>query len=138
MSGVGGTRVAYLDLARQGWREDASCAGQDPRMWDLDGDPKLRSRGQRICDTCPVAAQCRADITGDDYATNRGGIRLTEEVTKRSKWGHRIHAKVCVQCGETFGTRKSEARLCGRACVSGYHRARAAAKREAWLAGEAA
>lgn len=134
MSGTVGGRVAYLDLARQGWRESAACAGQDPRQWDLDAPAELQRKGRRICGTCPVAVRCRGDITGDDYGTNRGNIRLTEEVTKRSKWGHRIHTKVCVHCGSTFGTRKSDAFLCGKPCVSGYHRARAAAKREAWLA----
>jgi hypothetical protein len=48
-------RLATHDV--DNWRELAACAGKNPNEWDF-GTVKAKA----ICDGCPVAALCLADI----------------------------------------------------------------------------
>lgn len=73
----------------------------------------------RVCDACPVAAECLsyAREVGVEHGV-WGGVDLTKpDYVTRKRYKH-----VCVSCGETFFGRKSQ-RYCSEGC-SGWTKPR--------------
>lgn len=66
------------------WRDQAACAGHDPRLWDDatgDGEPhasrtERHQRATAVCRTCPVARQCVDDARPGRDEGIRGGLRM--------------------------------------------------------------
>lgn len=64
------------DPEHQNWKLRASCRGLDPDYWEPER-PSDASYGQRVCEHCPVKAECLEDALAKDsrYGTYGG---LTE------------------------------------------------------------
>jgi len=62
-------------VSRQEWRNDAACAGRDPRTWDDDGDQDATDYAIAVCvKVCTVRGLCLDDALGrDEKGTVRGG-----------------------------------------------------------------
>ena len=72
----------YIDVARQAWRDKASCRNHDPALWD--DDHPDQDDAIRICHFCPVAEPCLIDaIEHDERSTIRGGLTAAQRPRKK-------------------------------------------------------
>lgn len=64
------------------WAEDAKCRSLPPDIFDLQGDKRpleaKRSMARRLCEGCPVIAECAEDVLKrDSFGLVRAGLWTT-------------------------------------------------------------
>lgn len=64
------------------WAEDAKCRSLPPDIFDLQGDKRpleaKRSMARRLCEGCPVIAECAEDVLQrDSFGLVRAGLWAT-------------------------------------------------------------
>lgn len=64
------------------WAEDAKCRSLPPDVFDLQGDKRpleaKRSLARRLCEGCPVIAECAEDVLKrDSFGLVRAGLWTT-------------------------------------------------------------
>lgn len=75
-------RPPVVGLAYEDWKDEASCNGLPPHLFELQGFEEIErgeqeetiAKGLKVCSGCPVRAACKSDSTPlDRYWTTRGG-----------------------------------------------------------------
>lgn len=119
------------------WKDEASCNGKDPSLWELDevltrlnktqrGEQEVRiAEGLKVCASCPVRQECKRNSNEyDRYWTTRGGQPpegLFQD-SKRPLEGPRKATVVpdkramqvrCAKNHDAWITRKDGKRYCG-------------------------
>jgi len=78
---------AYYNLSASmySWIQDANCTSTDPELFFSEDSYAVKS-ARKICEECPVKAQCLNDaIERDDQFGMRGGLTARERETLRRK-----------------------------------------------------
>ena len=101
------------------WMLDATCRTVDPELWFPDDDPWQAQAARRVCQSCPVVAECA------EYAIHRyipfgiwGGMTADDRRDYRRRHGivKPQVARTCGWCSDTFYPRAHQQVYCRNLC----------------------
>ncbi|HUK73791.1 MAG TPA: WhiB family transcriptional regulator [Streptosporangiaceae bacterium] len=118
------------------WQDRARCAEADPDLWfSPDGRRDIAAAAKRVCEACPVRAQCL------DHAVTLMPLPLDgiwaglTHAQLRAVAARRGRPRPCYACGQTFqpASRTAPGAYCSDGCRAEGRRERQLASQH-WLA----
>ncbi len=101
--------TAPSPLGGSGWRDRAACRGRTRLFFSM--DPKKIATARAICESCPVAAECREASPKEQHGVWGGADRNVRYEVSRTR-----DLRFCEWCGDEYLALHTRQRFCCRQC----------------------